>query len=40
MRFALADLKLTSLEVIHAGEHSFDLSESIRSFSWYELPGV
>jgi predicted AAA+ superfamily ATPase len=31
MRHALHDLKLTRLEVIHAGEHSFPLAESARA---------
>ena len=31
MRSALADLALTSLEVVHAGEHSFDLAADVRA---------
>ncbi len=31
MRHALDDLKLTSLDVIHAGEHTFPLNERIRA---------
>lgn len=29
MRHALADLKLTQLDVIHAGEHSFPMADGI-----------
>lgn len=31
MRIALSDLKLESIEVIHAGEHTFQLSDKIRA---------
>jgi predicted AAA+ superfamily ATPase len=33
MRTALTDLELTSLELIHAGEHSFDMQERLRAVS-------
>jgi len=34
MRSALSDLKLNRLDVIHAGENTFPLSEKIRAVSW------
>ncbi len=37
MRSSLHDLKLTSLDVIHAGEHTFPLDEHIRAVSVYHL---
>lgn len=37
MRIALQDLKLTSLDVIHAGEHTFPLSEKIRAVGMERL---
>jgi uncharacterized protein len=37
MRHALTDLKLTSLDVIHAGEHTFALQEQIRALSLSDL---
>ena len=40
MRSALTDLKLSSLEIIHAGDHSFDLADKIRAVSCYKLPGL
>jgi predicted AAA+ superfamily ATPase len=33
MRAALSDLELTSLEFIHAGEHSFDMQQRLRAVS-------
>lgn len=33
MRTALSDLKLSSLDVIHAGDHTFPLSERVRAVS-------
>ena len=33
MRSALADLKLTRLDVIHAGERTFPLAERVRAVS-------
>jgi hypothetical protein len=37
MRSALSDLKLDRLDVIHAGENTFPLSEKIRAVSWQRL---
>ena len=37
MRSALSDLKLNRLDVIHAGENTFPLSEKIRAVSWQRL---
>ncbi|MGB9004694.1 MAG: ATP-binding protein [Candidatus Aminicenantales bacterium] len=37
MRSALADLKLTRLDVIHAGERTFPLAERVRAVSAYRL---
>ncbi len=37
MRSALQDLRLSSLDVIHAGEHTFMLNESIRAVSFSRL---
>ena len=37
MRSALSDLKLNRLDVIHAGENTFPLSENIRAVSWQRL---
>lgn len=37
MRNALADLCLTSLDVIHAGDHTFDLAQRIRAVSLARL---
>ena len=37
MRSALEDLSLTSLDVIHAGEHSYWLDEKIRALSIYHI---
>jgi uncharacterized protein len=33
MRYALADLKLSSLDIIHAGDHTFRLQDRIRAVS-------
>jgi len=37
MRSALKDLRLSSLDVIHAGEHTFMLNESVRAVSFSRL---
>jgi predicted AAA+ superfamily ATPase len=37
MRSALKDLQLSSLDVVHAGEHTFLLSENIRAVSFSRL---
>jgi len=37
MRSALSDLKLNRLDVIHAGDNTFPLSEKIRAVSWQRL---
>ncbi len=37
MRSALADLRLSSLDVIHAGDRTFDLAEGIRAVSIRDL---
>ncbi len=37
MRSALSDLKLNRLDVIHAGENTFPLTEKIRAVSWQRL---
>jgi hypothetical protein len=37
MRSAISDLKLNRLDVIHAGENTFPLSEKIRAVSWRRL---
>ena len=37
MRHALEDLKLTQLDVVHAGEHTFPLTEKIRAVSLSSL---
>ena len=37
MRIALSDLKLKSLDVIHAGEHTYPLTESIRAVALSRL---
>ena len=37
MRHALADLKLERLDVVHAGEATFPLAESIRAVSFARL---
>jgi predicted AAA+ superfamily ATPase len=37
MRSALSDLKLNRLDVFHAGENTFPLSEKIRAVSWQRL---
>ena len=37
MKSALSDLKLTRLEVVHAGDSSFDLDKKIRALSWKHL---
>lgn len=37
MRSALKDLRLSSLEFIHAGEHTFDLAAGIRALSLERL---
>jgi len=37
MRFALSDLSLERLDVIHAGDASFDLGRKIRAVSWKRL---
>lgn len=37
MRHALADLKLTSLDVLHAGEHTFPLTPKIRAVAMSRL---
>lgn len=37
MHSALNDLQLSSLDVIHAGEHTFPLHENIRAVSFYRL---
>jgi hypothetical protein len=33
MRSALVDLKLPTLDVIHAGDHTFELGDRIRAVS-------
>ena len=37
MRHAIHDLKLTHLDVIHAGEHTFPLAERLRALPLYRL---
>lgn len=37
MRTALKDLRLASLDVIHAGDHPFDLAPRIRAVSLKRL---
>jgi len=41
MRSAITDLKLSSLDVIHAGERTFALAENVRAVSikqmWHEI---
>ena len=37
MRSALSDLNLKSIDIIHAGEHTFQLSEKIRALSILSL---
>jgi len=37
MRYALSDLRLQSLDVIHAGEHTFPLDKKIRAVSFRNL---
>jgi len=37
MRAALKDLRLSSLDVIHAGDHTFELSPRIRAVSLARL---
>jgi len=37
MRNALQDLKLTTLDIIHAGEHTFPLAENVRAVSLNHL---
>jgi len=37
MRSALADLKLQSLDVIHAGEHSYPIGEKVRAVALSRL---
>ena len=37
MRTAMADLRLTRLDVLHAGGHTFRLDKNIRAVSWNHL---
>jgi hypothetical protein len=37
MRIALADLKLTELSVVHAGDATFPLSKEIRAVTLQDL---
>jgi hypothetical protein len=37
MRTALVDLKLTRLDVIHAGEHTFPLDRKVRAVALSRL---
>lgn len=37
MRTAMADLRLTHLDVLHAGGHTFRLDKKIRAVSWNHL---
>jgi hypothetical protein len=37
MHIALADLRLDSLDVIHAGEHTFPIGEKVRALSCAHL---
>jgi uncharacterized protein len=37
MRIALADLKLSSLSVIHAGQESYPLTDKIHALSWKDI---
>jgi len=37
MRSAMADLRLTRLEVIHSGEHTFPMHKNIRAVAFERL---
>ena len=39
MRSALDDLKLESLTVVHAGQHSFPLERRVRAVAFRDLLG-
>jgi hypothetical protein len=40
MRRSLADLRLDSLTVFHAGQHSFKLAPRVVAVPWTDVPKV